>query len=143
MQVRTLPRAHGPRSTAVRPSVLSDEVLVAAARNLAYELPLGHAPLPLAERRRGGWSAALRRLERALAGAAARHGVPVDVGEGTEALAHRLARANAISPAAADAVTAVVPVLRRGAAGDGRPGLEIAAIRVAERVTGYLRWRAA
>lgn len=130
-------------TTAERPSVLTDDVLVASARNLAYELPLGHAPLPLAERRRGGWTAALRRLERSLVAVAVRHDVPVDVDEPAEVLARRLARSHTIAPAAGDAVRALAPVLRRGANGEGPVGLEVSAIRVAERLTGYLRSRAA
>jgi hypothetical protein len=133
-----------PAGTDVRPSLLTDDVLVASARNLAYALPLGHAPLPLSERRRGGWSAALRRLEQALVAVAARHDLAVDVdaAEPAESLVRRLSRSHAIAPAAGDAVLALLPVLRRGAAGDGAVGLEVAAVRVAERLTGYLRSRA-
>src|SRR5688572_27758379 len=92
MTLRLLPSSSGsaPATVAERPSVLTDDVLVASARNLAYELPLGHAPLPLSERRRGGWSAALRRLERSLVAVAVHHEVPVDVDEPAEALARRL-----------------------------------------------------
>ena len=148
MTLRLLPSSSGSApATATnpgeRPSVLTDEVLVASARNLAYELPLGHAPLPLSERRRGGWSAALRRLERSLVAVAVRHEVPVDVDEPAEALARRLARSHTIAPAAGDALLALAPVLRRGANGEGPVGLEVSAVRVAERLTGYLRSRAA
>lgn len=145
MTLRLLPSSQGsaPSTVAERRSLLTDEVLVASARNLAYELPLGHAPLPLSERRRGGWSAALRRLERSLVAVAVRHDVPVDVDEPVEALARRLARAHTIAPAAGDAFLALAPVLRRGANGEGPVGLEVSAVRVAERLTGYLRSRAA
>lgn len=146
MTLRLLPRTLGsvpPAPGVERPSLLTDEVLVASARNLAYELPLGHAPLPLSERRRGGWSAALRRLERSLVAVAVRHEVSLDLEESAEVLARRLAGSQAIAPAAGDAVLAIAPVLRRGANGDGPPALEVSAIRVAERLTGYLRSRAA
>jgi hypothetical protein len=48
-----------------------------------------------------------------------------------------------IAPAAGDAVLALAPVLRRGAEGDAGGALELSAVRVAERLTGYLRSRAA
>lgn len=155
MQANTLP-ADAPvvaLAPAGRPTVLTDALLVASARNLAYSLPLGHAPLPLAEReRRSGaaaWSAAIRRLEGALLAVAVRHEVCVDLDAAAsavdplESLARRLCRSRAIAPAAADAVLALVPVLRRGASGGADAAVELSALRVTERLTGYVRSRAA
>ena len=106
---------------------------LAAARRFAYQLPLGTAPKPLIGRDRLDPAEARRELERALWQVAAKANVAIVLTEPAAALAKRLARVRAISPPAADAVVALLPVLDAG---------EPAAAKVAERVAGYLASRA-
>jgi hypothetical protein len=122
-----------------RPSVLTDQLLVATARTLSMQLPLRTAPAPYHDRTRGDWAESRRTLEHAVAERAVASGLAIDVGETTEQLAARLARSGAIAPPAADAIAALAPVLRRGEAGCADDSLAVLAARVAERLAGTVR----
>ena len=135
MAIQTLSRAPVIEVVRSRPPVLTDELLVATARSLAYALPLGSAPEPLEGRDRRDWVSARSYVEAALVGAACAGNACLDLDETSEELARRLVRARLLAPAAADALAALLPVLRRAAS----PALEVAAVKVAERIAGYLR----
>lgn len=135
-----VPRRFRHRPPAPAPAV--EEALV-AIRRLAYQLPLGSAPRPLAGRDRWSFAGAAREVERAVGEVAAAHGVHPSGDGGIPALVRRLARCRAIVPPAAEAVARLLPVLEAGAAGQvDDASLEPSAAKLAERLVGYLQSRA-
>jgi hypothetical protein len=125
---RLLPRRH-------RPAPAPHDLLAEAARYV-HQLPLGVSPGPAFDRRRPSPLEATAELERALWRVAHAFGACVDADEPPTALARRLVWARAIVAPAADGLASLLPTLAVALPGDD------AAVRLAERLVGYLDHRA-